>query len=130
MNTIEKLFALRSIQPFDRLRESELELVAEVIQVRSFSPGSLIAAAYHPVYHLYIITIGEIEIEYRIKKAPIIIGLNSLLFNQDIVYDINAGAEQEITALVLSKRHFFTIFNQCPNLLVGFVEMSSEQTVI
>ncbi|HYE51814.1 MAG TPA: cyclic nucleotide-binding domain-containing protein [Azospirillaceae bacterium] len=121
MTTADRLFTLRGTVPFDRLRSSELTVISEVVRERVWQPGDIICAAGEPVANLYITSDGGARFAGGEPLQPVF-GAVSLLFDRPAPEPILADVPSGSRTLMIPKRHFFTIINECPGLLVGFFE--------
>jgi signal-transduction protein with cAMP-binding, CBS, and nucleotidyltransferase domain len=112
--------ALRSIAPFDRVRESELALLSRVLLARSFAPGAEIHHGAGPLTHLLLV-IGGVSDSAGNSIGPIV-GLGSFLADAPtprLIADHHLGAE----ILFINRPTFFTLVRECPELLRGFLEV-------
>ena len=121
MTITEKLFALKKIPLFNRLRNSELILIAEVASVRRFGSGEKVVSSGVLLQSLYVVVQGAVQKENSGTSAPIF-GIESLIFEKTTSEMLQADSSDGATCLVISKGHFFTIVNECPNLAIGFLE--------
>jgi signal-transduction protein with cAMP-binding, CBS, and nucleotidyltransferase domain len=118
---IEKLFALRQVQPFDRLPPDELALLAEVARPRSYAPGEVIHPGEVPLTRLLVVVGGRAVDAAGVGAGPIA-GLASLVNNLPaprLAADPGAG----VRLLDISKRHFFTLARECPEFVLGLIEL-------
>jgi signal-transduction protein with cAMP-binding, CBS, and nucleotidyltransferase domain len=121
---IEKLFALRRAQPFDRLAPDELALLAEVARPRTYAPGEVIHPGEAPLLRLLVLAGGGWAVPAGAAAGPIA-GVASLLHNGPaprLLADPAAGAR----LLDISKRHFFTLARECPEFVLGLIELGEE----
>jgi hypothetical protein len=81
MSLVHRLFALKSAPPFDRLRDAELALIADVAQERTYAPGAVVHAGPEPFRRLYVRLEGDWQWPDG-QPAPAVLGVGSLLFNQ------------------------------------------------
>jgi len=121
MNITEKIFALQEIPLFSQLQYSELLLITEVTSEGNYPPGKLIVPAGTILQKLYIVVNGGVTAKETNKSAPIF-GVCSLIFDEPVPYDLKADSEHGAKALVISKGHFFTIINECPELVINFLK--------
>ena len=129
MKIIEKLFALKNLDPFNRLQDSELLVIAEVAEERRYAPGETVGLEGKILQSLYIVIDGQILKESEQKSIPEVFGAESLLFDIPITDMLKASSSKGAVCLRISKRHFFTTIYECPELLLGFLgtgEHSSE----
>lgn len=123
MTIIEKTFAIRKLNPFNRLRDSELLIIAEVAEERRYAPGEIVSSEGRILQRLYIVIEGQIRIVGDPTSIPAVFGVESLLFDIPITDMLRASSEGAV-CLRISKRHFFTTIYECPELLLGFLETS------
>lgn len=117
---VERMLALAAISPFDRLKESELLLVAQQTHSRCFAAGETIVAAGHLAEAMIVVISGQAE-SAGPKLAPII-GAPSILFGLPVAHDIRAG-QPGVEALCLAKPHLFTLARECPDFIVGLAAL-------
>ncbi len=125
MKIIEKLFALKNLDPFKRLRDPELLVIAEVAEERKYAPGETVGLEGRILQSLYIVIDGQILKESEQKSIPEVFGVESLLFDIPITGMLKASSSEGAVCLRISKRHFFTTIYECPELLLGFLEMET-----
>lgn len=120
MSPIDTMFALRRVPPFDRLRVPELLAVGEVSRWVSYGPGEVVLPAGSPVSHLYVACAGGFcEGD---GPAHAIAGLSGLLFDRPLEAPLTASRTEGAQALLVAKRHFRTLVNECPALVIGFCD--------
>jgi signal-transduction protein with cAMP-binding, CBS, and nucleotidyltransferase domain len=122
MTIIEKVFALKKLNPFDRLRDSELLIIAEVAEERRYAPGEIVSSEGKVLQKLYIVIDGQILVVGDATPIPAVFGVESLLFDIPIADMLKASSSEGAVCLSISKRHFFTTIYECPELLLGFLE--------
>ncbi|OQY29736.1 MAG: hypothetical protein B6244_02805 [Candidatus Cloacimonetes bacterium 4572_55] len=126
MTPSEKIFSLKGILPFNRLRDSELILIAEITKYRSYAPGEKITSAGRILPKLYITIDGELTAEgpENGEKFPVpqVFGVESLLMDHPIIHSLSASEPGGANCLLINKGHFFTIMYECPELVIGFAE--------
>ena len=120
MQLTDRLFALRRTPPFDRLRSSELALIAECTRARRFVTGDDLGLAGRPMTRLQVVVEGGFENDQG-EDAPQILGLASLLYDQPLESPWRACADGAET-LEIRRGHLFTILRECPELALGFLE--------
>ena len=122
MSLVHRLFALKSTPPFARLRDVELALIANVAQDRTYAPGAVVHANAEPFRRLYVLLEGGWLLPDG-QPAPAVLGVGSLLFNQPAPGAVTAHPTRGARCAVIGKDHFHTICNECPELMLGFLEM-------
>jgi len=123
-SVLGRLFALRSVQPFDRLQASELVLLSEVAEPRIYAPGDDITTGNEPMASLLVVVCGRALTVDGTEIGPIL-GVASLVKNQPpphLVADPNAGAQ----VLAIAKGHFFTMSHECPQFILGLLELGEQ----
>jgi signal-transduction protein with cAMP-binding, CBS, and nucleotidyltransferase domain len=121
MTITEKFFALKSVPPFDRLRDSELALLAEVARVRRFAPGETVCAPERPLQRLLVVVQGGIAPTAG-GGATDVLGVAALLFGVPIADTYTASPATGATCLLVSKGHFHTTVRECPELVAAFLD--------
>jgi signal-transduction protein with cAMP-binding, CBS, and nucleotidyltransferase domain len=128
MTLSEKMFALKSVAPFDTLRDGELALIAQEARVREFGPNEVVCGAEKPIRSLHVAVAGQVLRQGDSAVIPIA-GVTALLFNQETNEMLIAGPEGA-TCLLIRRGNFFTIANECPNLLVGLLGPANQGVLI
>lgn len=118
---VQRLFALRSVGPFQRLEDTELLLIARHARVRSFEADKVVLPAGPNVDALLVIISGGAVVDGR--EAPAVFDAPGLLFGLPIPEDYVAGPEG-LEALVIAKPHVFTIARECPEFVVGLRDLA------
>lgn len=121
MTLTEKIFALKSSPPFDALKDSEIILIAEIVRERRYTAGRMLTGGENPLRNLYITVDGSV-FHSDGSKVPPVIGMASLLFNR-ATGPLKSSPDKGARCLVISKGQFFTIINECPNLLLRYLEL-------
>lgn len=121
MTITEKLFALKHTKSFDRLRDSELTLIAEIARERQYLPGEILLSSEKPLQSLYVVVEGSIHRSDNSRMSSVF-GMESLLFDIPVADTLEASYEDGAVCLLIAKGHFFTIINECPSLAIGFLE--------
>lgn len=118
---LEKFFALRAVQPFDRLPPDELTLLADVARPRSYVSGAILSGQAGAADRLAVVVEGRAVDEQGRPLGPIL-GVRSLL---GLAGAPRASADGPAGARVLeiTKRHFFTLAHECPEFIVGLLEL-------
>ena len=119
--TVRLMFALRTIQPFARLDDLELLLIARHARRRTFAAGRVVLAAGAVAEHLFVTVEGTAESGG--KAAPAVFDAPGLLFGLAARADYVAGADG-LGALVIAKPHVFTIARECPEFVVGLRDLA------
>jgi signal-transduction protein with cAMP-binding, CBS, and nucleotidyltransferase domain len=122
MTLSEKIFALKSVPPFDVLRDSELALIAQEARVKQYAPSTAVSNADRPIRRLHVVTQGEVRPAAGGDALPVF-GVKPLLFNQNAEEPLIAGVDGA-TCLTIKRGNFFTIANECPGLIVGFLDLA------
>lgn len=120
---IERLFALRAVNPFHRLDDTELLLIAQHARRRSFPAGTLVIAAGSVAEALFVVVEGSAEVGGA--AAPAVFDAAGLLFGLGARGDYVAGP-QGLSALVIAKPHVFTIARECPEFVVGLRTLQAD----
>ena len=123
MTLTQKVFTLKSIKPFDKLSDSELLLLADIIQVKKYKKGSKIYSKENNLYNLYVIIEGEV-IDDKSKKVKGSFGIKELL--NDDVMESSYYANDEATLFLISKAHLLTLLYESPSLMIGFLSEGKE----
>jgi signal-transduction protein with cAMP-binding, CBS, and nucleotidyltransferase domain len=121
MTITEKLFALKATPPFDRLRDGELALLADVARVRRYAPGEVIGAAGERLGRLHVVVDGRVQ-DQEGEAIPPVFGVGALLFHRPLAETLSAAPPDGATCLMIHAGHFHTAINECPGLLAGFLE--------
>lgn len=122
MSGVHRFFALQETPPFDRLRESELALIADVALERTYAPGEAVHPGREPFSRLYVLLEGQWQYADG-QPAPRLLGVGSLLFDQPASGAVTAHPDVGARVVTIGKSHFHTICNQCPEVLLGLLEM-------
>lgn len=120
-SVIERVFALRGVQPFDRLPPDELALLAEVAKEKDYPPGAVIHYGDTPLVRLLVLAGGRMLDAQGAAAGPIV-GAASLLRNVHgpaLTADPAGGAR----LIEINKRHFFTLARECPEFVLGLIEL-------
>jgi CRP-like cAMP-binding protein len=122
--TVRTLFALREVEPFTRLDDLELLLIAQHARPRSFPAGRVVLAAGAVADHLFVTVQGEARVGEAV--APAVFDAPGLLFGLAARADHVAGPDG-LSVLIIAKPHVFTIARECPEFVVGLRELSPER---
>lgn len=126
MTFLEKLFALKSVFPFERLQNEELMLVAQVAKVREYPPGGPVMEEGHFPAMLYVTVSGAL-VDGEGAPLPPVLGQLEMLEDVAMETDVEGGEEGAV-CLTIAKSHFFTLVYECPEIVVGFLEAGKERT--
>lgn len=124
MTLSEKVFILKSIAPFDKLEDSELILLADIIQVRKYKKDALIYSKENNLNYLYIVIEGEI-VDDEGSLVDGYFGINELLNDENI--QSSFYAKEESLVFMISKAHLLTILYESPSLMIGFLSKSEDK---
>lgn len=122
-DVVQRLFALRSIGPFQRLEDTELLLIARHARTRIFEAGKVVLPAGPSAEALFVAIGGGAVVEGR--EAPVVFDAPGLLFGLTVPADYVAGPEG-LEALVIAKPHVFTIARECPEFVVGLRDLAEQ----
>ncbi len=126
MDTMDNFFVLKQIQPFDRLHDLELYILASATDRVEYTPNLLIAAKDNFLHHLYVVLEGEL-IRSDKHSLPSIVGLGSLLYDWPLKYDLLASASGAV-CLKIGKSHFITLIYECPHFTTALLQHAGEET--
>lgn len=121
MKFIERFFALKQIDPFSFLADSELALIANVAHDRSYQPHELVSTDDRLLNYLIITVGGDLIAHSTQQTLPKVIGLESLMFDLYLAETLIAG-ENGANCILINRSHFFTISYECPKLIVGLID--------
>ena len=125
MTQVDIVFALKALPPFDRLRDTELTLIASIGRVLHYEPGATVHPDEQPFHRLYLRLTGDWSA--AAQPAPAILGVGSLLFGNPAPGPIVAGPAGAV-AVSIQKSQFHTIVNETPELLLGFLQQPAGRT--
>jgi len=120
MTLTEKIFALKSIAPFNKLSDQELIITANITHEKSYKEGDLIYTNGNTLYNLFIIARGEVACESE-KQIEGYFGFNELVIDEVINQDIYAKAD--VTILLISKAHLLTLIYESPSIMIEFLAL-------
>ncbi len=126
MTLIKKIFTLQSISPFNKLKDSELILTANITKIKKYQKGATIYTKDVSVNSLFIILRGE-TITKSGKKFYNFFGLKEIL--NDLVFKEDIVANSEIKAMVITKAHFFTLIYECPDLTLELLNLLDKDRI-
>lgn len=118
MSVIEKVFRLKTIDPFGRLGYPELLALTDAARTRVYRPGERVAPAGQPLRRLVVVLDGSVSGARGRETAPVL-GVRSLLFDAAPAEDLIASPESGATCLLISRGHFFRLLNEFPEVSVG-----------
>lgn len=124
-DVVHRLFALRTVGPFQRLEDTELLLIARHARPRAFEPGKLVLPGDVVPEALYVAVEGGALSDGA--AAPVVFDAPGLLFGLATRADHVAGPEG-LDALVIAKPHVFTIARECPEFVVGLRDLAERGT--
>jgi len=125
MTLIEKIFALKSISPFNRLEYSELILTANITKIKKYNAGDIIQPKELYVYSIFIIIDGEVtNIDTQSKNSKIF-GIKEIL--EDKTFKDDIVAKTPVKIMTISKSHFFTLIYECPNILLELLNLTDKR---
>lgn len=128
MTLSEKIFALKSITPFDGLRDGELALIAQEARAKQYRAGEVICGPDHPIRSLHVV-IGGSAIRLGDNASLPIFGIKAMLFNSDPGVTV-VGGDEGAACLLIRRGNLFTIANECPSLIVGFLALAETGILI
>jgi len=120
MTLTEKIFALKSIAPFNNLTDQELIITANITQEKRYKDGDLIYTNGNTLYNLFIIARGELNYENE-KQIGGYFGFNELVIDEVINEDIYAKGV--VTMLLISKAHLLTLIYESPSIMIEFLSL-------
>jgi len=123
MTLTKKVFTLKSIEPFNKLSDDELILVANITEEKHYKNGVQIYSKGTNIYSMLVITEGKVSINNEIEYKNNYIGFQELVNDDVLDYDIYASGD--VTLLVLSKAHLLTTLYESPSIMIGFLELKS-----
>ena len=123
MTLTKKIFTLKSIEPFNKLSDDELILVANITEEKHYKDGVQIYSKGTNIYSMLVITQGKVSINNEREYTNNYIGFQELVNDDVLDYDIYASGD--VTLLVLSKAHLLTTLYESPSIMVGFLELKS-----
>ena len=122
MNQVEKIFALKRHPLFSPLEDAELILIADVAVSRQFAPGTTVAEPGALLNRIYIVTGGAIVDSRDASLTLPLVGVESLVLEKPVAQTLIAHPDDGAACLVIGKGHFFTILNECPEILIHYLE--------
>lgn len=122
IDIIDRMTALAATPPFDRLTERELLMVAQHVRPRHFGSGAMLIEQGHVADMLYVVIAGSAMA--GAERAPALFDAPSLLFTLPTAHEYRAGAHG-LDALCLAKPHIFTIARECPDFIVGLMDIET-----
>lgn len=117
---IDKMFLLKSIQPFDRLDERTLFNISEVMRLTKFEPNQIILPGGEVSNEVIIVVDGEIR--DKNGNSPKIAGLYSIL-NDLLIEDKLVSGAIGCKCLRIGKGHFLTTVYECPSILTELIQL-------
>jgi len=101
-----------------------LLLVAEQVRPRTLKPDALLFEAGQPADLLHVVADGWAMAGQ--ERAPALFDVPSLLFSLPVAQDHRAGP-RGMQSLCLARPHLFTIARECPEFIVGLLDMQALQ---
>jgi uncharacterized protein len=111
---------LGSVAPFDRLREDELGLLAEVVEVQKYEPGAVMHHGAGSRPRVVVVVAGSVVTASGSIGA--IAGLVSV-FDSEAAEPIRAHPQFGAETLSIPRQTFFTVARECPKLIRGLLEL-------
>lgn len=118
---LQRMIALRTVEPFSRLQDDELLLIARHARPRIFPAGRIVLAAGAVADALFVRVAGQALADG--VAAPAVFDAAGLLFGLGARADYVAGADG-LEVLVIAKPHVFTIARECPEFVVGLSHLA------
>jgi hypothetical protein len=118
---VERLFALRTAGPFQRLEDTELLLIARHARPRHFAPGKVVLPGGIAPEALFVVIEGGAFVDGQ--PAPVVFDAPGLLFGLAARAHHVAGPDG-LEALIVAKPHVFTIARECPEFVVGLRDLA------
>ena len=122
-----RMFALRRIQPFDRIAPDELTLIAEMARPRAYPGGAPLHSGALPLGRL-IVVVGGAVVDAAGRPAGPILGADSLVRRRPVPQLLASPGEGACT-LEIGRRHFFTLARECPEFVLGLLELGAQGAV-
>jgi len=117
---IDKMFLLKSVQPFDKLDERTLFNISEVMRLSKFEPNQIILPENEVSNEVIVLVDGGImDID---GNSVVIAGINSILIDTVVENRLIAG-ENGCKCLRIGKGHFFTTVYECPSILTDLIQL-------
>lgn len=118
LSILNRLLALRSVAPFDRLSPAELTLIAEIAEPHQAEPGETVHAGSTPLTALWVTIDGSLIMADG-RTAAALVGVPALLTNA-ITPQLLAGPNG-VRWMTISKGYFFTLTRECPAFVFGLL---------
>lgn len=122
-SVFERLCALRSVSPFDRLHPSDLLLLAELAQPRAYAPGEIIHGGDDRLARVLVVVGGSIH-HTDGSNAGSLLGPDSLVRNTPVP-QLRADPVAGARVLSLERGPFFTLLRECPAFTLGLLELGA-----
>ena len=129
----EKIFYLRSLPFFSSLSYSELIAIAKISTQKTFTAGEIVYSKGSVPQRLSLTVSGSLTIieeacSEGIEVASETLGIAALLFNLPLSKKCIASPSG-FCCLQIKRNNFFSIINECPDLLLDFMEtLNATQT--
>ena len=122
MTIAERILALKTTPPFDRLRDSELALIGEVARVRRYAADEIVCAPHKPLQRLHVVVEGTVR-DSAGEAVPAVFGVGALLYELAVADTLVAAPPDGAVCLLINKGNLYTTLHECPALVVGLLEM-------
>jgi len=123
MTLMEKIFILKSIEPFNLLNDKEIIIVANIMETKEYQKGDIVYDSQSFLNKLYLIAKGNVRQGDRAIKTKYF-GLE-VVTNKTI--DENIVAAEASTICSLSQEHILTLIYESPHLMMGFLQSQEEK---
>lgn len=120
LSLTQRIMALSDCAPFHRLKDSEIAIISEATFTKTYEKDDVVVPSGKSMHSLLVTIDGSLS--YQGKTLPKIFLLKSLW--QDTPIRDNIVAKSNVVLLGIPRSKFFTIAYECPDLMMGFCEMS------
>lgn len=117
---IDKMFLLKSVQPFDKLDERTLFNISEVMRLSKFEPNQIILPENEVSNEVLVLVDGGMK--DLNGNSVVLAGINSIL-NDTVVENRLIAVENGCKCLRIGKGHFLTTVYECPSLLIDLIQL-------
>ncbi len=118
---IEKIFLLKSVSPFDKLNETALSKLVEVMHCTKYNAGTLIYSKDQICAEVLVSIDGTFTTGSGVSVT--IVGIHSVLEDIPVGDEIIAG-QNGVSYLRIGKGHFLTMIYEFPFILTDLIEIS------